>query len=63
MARCVESYRRFIYESPIAEATGRVMQLKEIRILRLLRESFLDEYAISPPLQVHGVDGPELRSS
>ena len=31
MARCIEEYRRFVFESPIAEVAGKVMQSKEIR--------------------------------
>ncbi len=42
MARCIEQYRRFIFESPIAEAAGAVMQSKEIRF-------FFDEFFAKPP--------------
>ena len=42
MARCVEEYRRFIFESPIAEAAGRVMQSTQIRF-------FFDEFFAKPP--------------
>jgi len=42
MARCVEEYRRFVFESPIAEAAGRVMQSTQIRF-------FFDEFFAKPP--------------
>lgn len=42
MARKIAEYRRLIFESPIAEAAGRVMQSKEIRF-------FFDEFFAKPP--------------
>lgn len=42
MARCLEEYRRFVFESPIAEAAGRVMQSSQIRF-------FFDEFFAKPP--------------
>jgi ectoine hydroxylase-related dioxygenase (phytanoyl-CoA dioxygenase family) len=42
MARCIEEYRRFVFESPIAEAAAKVMQSKEIRF-------FFDEFFAKPP--------------
>jgi ectoine hydroxylase-related dioxygenase (phytanoyl-CoA dioxygenase family) len=42
MARRIPEYRRFVFESPIAEAAGRVMRSKEIRF-------FFDEFFAKPP--------------
>lgn len=42
MARCIEEYRRFVFQSPIAEVAGKVMQSKEIRF-------FFDEFFAKPP--------------
>lgn len=42
MARCIPEYRRFVFESPLAEAAGRVMESKEIRF-------FFDEFFAKPP--------------
>ncbi|MEO9467308.1 phytanoyl-CoA dioxygenase family protein [Parasphingorhabdus sp.] len=42
MARCIEEYRKFVFESPIAEVAGQVMQSKEIRF-------FFDEFFAKPP--------------
>lgn len=42
MARCITEYRKFVFESPIAEAAGKVMQSKEIRF-------FFDEFFAKPP--------------
>ncbi len=42
MARCIEEYRKFLFESPIAEVAGQVMQSKEIRF-------FFDEFFAKPP--------------
>jgi ectoine hydroxylase-related dioxygenase (phytanoyl-CoA dioxygenase family) len=41
MARCIPEYRKFIFESPIAEVAGKVMQSKEIRF-------FFDEFFAKP---------------
>lgn len=42
MARCIPEYRRFVFESPIAEAAARVMGSKEARF-------FFDEFFAKPP--------------
>lgn len=42
MARCLSEYRRFVFESPLAEVAGQVMQSKEIRF-------FFDEFFAKPP--------------
>jgi len=42
MARCIPEYRKFVFESAIAEAAGKVMQSKEIRF-------FFDEFFAKPP--------------
>jgi hypothetical protein len=42
MARCIEEYRRLVFEGPVAEAAGKVMQSKEIRF-------FFDEFFAKPP--------------
>lgn len=42
MARRIPEYRKLIFESPLAEAAGRVMQSKEIRF-------FFDEFFAKPP--------------
>ena len=42
MARRIPEYRRFIFESPVAEAAGRVMRSQEIRF-------FFDEFFAKPP--------------
>ncbi len=42
MARCIEEYRKFVFESPLAEVAGKVMQSKEIRF-------FFDEFFAKPP--------------
>ena len=42
MARCIPEFRRFVFESPLAEAAGTVMQSKEIRF-------FFDEFFAKPP--------------
>lgn len=42
MARCIPEYRKFVFESPFAEAAGRVMQSKEIRF-------FFDEFFAKSP--------------
>ena len=41
MARCIPEFRRFIFESPLAEAAGKVMESKEIRF-------FFDEFFAKP---------------
>jgi ectoine hydroxylase-related dioxygenase (phytanoyl-CoA dioxygenase family) len=41
MARCIPEYRKFVFESPFAEACGKVMQSKEIRF-------FFDEFFAKP---------------
>jgi len=42
MARCIPEYRRLVFEGPVAEAAGKVMQSKEIRF-------FFDEFFAKPP--------------
>ena len=42
MARCIPEYRKFVFESPVAEVAGQVMQSKEIRF-------FFDEFFAKPP--------------
>ena len=42
MARCIPEFRRFVFDSPLAEAAGTVMQSKEIRF-------FFDEFFAKPP--------------
>ncbi len=42
MARCIPEYRRLVFESPIAEAAGKVMRSKEVRF-------FFDEFFAKPP--------------
>ena len=42
MARRIAEYRRLVFESPIAEAAGKVMQSREIRF-------FFDEFFAKPP--------------
>ena len=42
MARVVPEYRRFVFESPVAEASGQVMGSKEVRF-------FFDEFFAKPP--------------
>jgi ectoine hydroxylase-related dioxygenase (phytanoyl-CoA dioxygenase family) len=42
MARCIPEYRKFVFESPFAEAAGKVMRSKEIRF-------FFDEFFAKPP--------------
>lgn len=42
MARCIPEFRRFVFESPLAEVAGRVMESKEIRF-------FFDEFFAKPP--------------
>lgn len=42
MARQIPEYRRFVFESPLAEAAGRVLESKEIRF-------FFDEFFAKPP--------------
>lgn len=42
MARRIPEYRRFVFESPLAEAAGRVMESREIRF-------FFDEFFAKPP--------------
>lgn len=42
MARCIPEYRKFIFDSPLAEVAGKVMRSKEIRF-------FFDEFFAKPP--------------
>ncbi len=42
MARCVEEFRRFVFDSPIAEAAARTLQSKEVRF-------FFDELFVKGP--------------
>ena len=42
LARCIPEYRKLIFESPIGEVAGQVMQSKEIRF-------FFDEFFGKPP--------------
>ena len=42
MARCIPEFRRFVFESPLAEAAGRVMESKEIWF-------YFDEFFAKPP--------------
>lgn len=42
MARRLDAYRRLVFDGPIAEAAGKVMQSKEIRF-------FFDEFFAKPP--------------
>jgi hypothetical protein len=42
MARCIPEYRQMIFDGPVAEAAGKVMQSKEIRF-------FFDEFFAKPP--------------
>lgn len=42
MARCIPEYRKFVFESPLAEVAGQVMESKEIRF-------FFDEFFAKPP--------------
>ena len=42
MARCVKEFRRFVFESPVAEVAGQVMRSKEIRF-------FFDEIFAKAP--------------
>jgi ectoine hydroxylase-related dioxygenase (phytanoyl-CoA dioxygenase family) len=42
MARCIPEYRKFVFESPLAEVAGKVMRSKEIRF-------FFDEFFAKPP--------------
>jgi len=42
MARCIPEFRRFVFESPLAEVAGQVMESKEIRF-------FFDEFFAKPP--------------
>ena len=42
LARRVEKFRRFIFESPLAEAAGRVIQSRQIRF-------FMDEFFVKGP--------------
>ena len=42
MARCIPEYRKLVFEGPIAEAAGKVLQSKEIRF-------YFDEFFAKPP--------------
>jgi len=42
MARCIPEYRKLMFEGPVAEAAGKVLQSKEIRF-------FFDEFFAKPP--------------
>ena len=42
MARCMPDYRKLMFEGPVAEAAGKVLQSKEIRF-------FFDEFFAKPP--------------
>ena len=42
MARCIPEYRKFVFDSPLAEVAGKVMRSKEIRF-------FFDEFFAKPP--------------
>ena len=42
MARCLPDYRKLMFEGPVAEAAGKVLQSKEIRF-------FFDEFFAKPP--------------
>ena len=42
MARCLPDYRRLMFEGPVAEAAGKVLQSNEIRF-------FFDEFFAKPP--------------
>ena len=42
MARCIPEFRRLMFEGPVAEAAGKVLQSKEIRF-------FFDEFFAKPP--------------
>lgn len=42
MARCVEEFRRFVFDSPLAEAAARTLQSKEVRF-------FFDEFFVKKP--------------
>ena len=42
MARCIEEYRKFVFESPLGEAAGKILESKEIRF-------FFDEFFAKPP--------------
>ncbi len=42
MARCIPEYRKMVFEGPIAEAAGKVLQSKEIRF-------YFDEFFAKPP--------------
>jgi len=41
MARCIEEYRKFVFESPLGEAAGKILEAKEIRF-------FFDEFFAKP---------------
>lgn len=41
MARCIPEYRQFVFDSPLAEAAGKVMESREIRF-------FFDEFFAKP---------------
>ncbi|MFK7830441.1 MAG: phytanoyl-CoA dioxygenase family protein [Congregibacter sp.] len=42
MARCIDEYRKLVFESPVGQVAGQVMQSKEIRF-------FFDEFFAKPP--------------